>query len=209
MKIVLASGSPRRREILELLALDCVVRPPVVEETILEGRGPEEEARRLAVAKAAASVSDAGELVVAADTLVALDNEILGKPVDPADAFRMLMRLQGRRHEVFTGLAVSLNDRIEAEVAITSVWFRPLDAAECAEYVATGEPLDKAGAYGIQGLGAALVQRIEGEYFNVMGLPVQLLLSLLDRFGLRYAYGSLEPSERTMTPRPEDPGARG
>ena len=209
MKIVLASGSPRRREIFELLALDCVVRPPDVEETILEGMGPEEEARRLAVAKAAATVSDPGELVVAADTLVALDNEILGKPVDPADAFRMLMRLQGRRHEVFTGLAVSLNGRIEAEVAITSVWFRPLDAAECAEYVATGEPLDKAGAYGIQGLGAALVQRIEGEYFNVMGLPVQLLLSLLDRFGLRYAYGSLEPSERTMTPRPEDPGARG
>ncbi len=209
MKIVLASGSPRRREIFELLALDCVVRPPDVEETILEGMGPEEEARRLAMAKAAATVSDPGELVVAADTLVALDNEILGKPVDPADAFRMLMRLQGRRHEVFTGLAVSLNGRIEAEVAITSVWFRPLDAAECAEYVATGEPLDKAGAYGIQGLGAALVQRIEGEYFNVMGLPVQLLLSLLDRFGLRYAYGSLEPSERTMTPRPEDPGARG
>ncbi len=209
MKIVLASGSPRRREIFELLALDCVVRPPDVEETILEGMGPEEEARRLAVAKAAATVSDPGELVVAADTLVALDNEILGKPVDPADAFRMLMRLQGRRHEVFTGLAVSLDGRIEAEVAITSVWFRPLDAAECAEYVATGEPLDKAGAYGIQGLGAALVQRIEGEYFNVMGLPVQLLLSLLDRFGLRYAYGSLEPSERTMTPRPEDPGARG
>jgi septum formation protein len=89
------------------------------------------------------------------------------------------------------------------------VWFRSLDAAECAEYVATGEPLDKAGAYGIQGLGAALVQRIEGEYFNVMGLPVQLLLSLLDRFGLRYAYGSLEPSERTMIQQPEDPGARG
>ena len=209
MKIVLASGSPRRREILELLALDCVVRPPYVQETIFEGMGPEEEARRLAVAKAAATVSDPGELVVAADTLVALDDEILGKPVDSADAFRMLMRLQGRRHEVFTGLAVSLNGRIEAEVAITSVWFRLLDGAECAEYVATGEPLDKAGAYGIQGLGAALVQRIEGEYFNVMGLPVQLLLSLLDRFGLRYSYGSLEPSERTMTPRPEDPGARG
>lgn len=206
MNIVLASGSPRRREILELLALDFVVRPPDVEETILEGRGPEEEAHRLAVAKAAASVSDTGELVVAADTLVALDNEILGKPDDSADAYRMLMRLQGNRHEVFTGLAVSLDGRIEAGVAITSVWFRPLDAAECAEYVATGEPLDKAGAYGIQGLGAALVQRIEGEYFNVMGLPVQLLLSLLDRFGLRYAYGSLE---RTVIQQPEDPGARG
>lgn len=206
MKIVLASGSPRRREIFELLALDCVVRPPDVEETILEGRSPEEEARRLAVAKAAASVTEPGELVVAADTLVALDDEILGKPVDPADAFRMLMRLQGRRHEVFTGLAVSLDGRIEAGEAITSVWFRSLDAAECAEYVATGEPLDKAGAYGIQGLGAALVQRIEGEYFNVMGLPVQLLLSLLDRFGLRYAYGSLK---RTVIQQPEDPAARG
>jgi septum formation protein len=104
----------------------------------------------------------------------------------------MLMKLQGRQHEVHTGLALRFGDRIESDVAVTRVWFRPLDAAECEEYVATSEPLDKAGAYGIQGLGAVLVERIEGEYFNVMGLPVQLLLSLLARFGLRYAYGRLE-----------------
>lgn len=208
MNIVLASGSPRRREIFELLALECVVRPPHVEETLLAGMGPAEEARRLAVAKAGATESRPDELVVAADTLVVLDSEILGKPVDSEDAVRMLLRLQGRRHEVLTGLAVSLHGRIEAEVARTSVWFRSLDAAECAEYVATGEPLDKAGSYGIQGLGAALVQRIEGEYFNVMGLPVQLLLSLLGRFGLRYAYGSLAASDVVIR-QPEDPGVRG
>ena len=131
-------------------------------------------------------------MILAADTLVVLGEEILGKPVDEADALRMLMKLQGRRHEVHTGLALRFGDRIESDVAVTSVWFRSLDAAECEEYVASGEPLDKAGAYGIQGLGAVLVQRIEGEYFNVMGLPVQLLLSLLARFGLRYAFGSLE-----------------
>ena len=131
-------------------------------------------------------------MILAADTLVVLGEEILGKPVDEADAVRMLMKLQGRKHEVHTGLALRLGERIESDVAVTRVWFRSLDAAECEEYVASGEPLDKAGAYGIQGLGAVLVQRIEGEYFNVMGLPVQLLLSLLARFGLRYAYGRLE-----------------
>jgi septum formation protein len=104
----------------------------------------------------------------------------------------MLGSLQGREHDVYTGVAVMLDGRIEAAVAVTRVWFRSLDASECAEYVATGEPLDKAGAYGIQGLGAVLVRGIEGEYFNVMGLPVQLLLTLLERHGLRYAYGRLE-----------------
>lgn len=192
MRLVLASASPRRREILQLLGLEHEVRPPLVEETLRPGVGPMEEARRLAVEKAAAIVAARVDLVLAADTLVVLGDEILGKPKDEADGVAMLGKLQGREHEVFTGLALRMGDRVEAGVAVTRVWFRPLDAAECAEYVATGEPLDKAGAYGIQGLGAALVQRIEGEYFNVMGLPVQLLLSLLARHGLRYAYGRVE-----------------
>ncbi|MBT8479897.1 MAG: septum formation inhibitor Maf [Gemmatimonadetes bacterium] len=192
MRLVLASGSPRRKEILDLLGLDHEVRPPAVDEELRAGEVPAVQARRLAVEKVTASAADAGELIVAADTLVVLGDEILGKPGDAVDAVRMLMQLQGRRHEVYTGLALRVGGRIESDVASTRVWFRSLVAAECEEYVASGEPLDKAGAYGIQGLGAALVQRIEGEYFNVMGLPVQLLLSLLTRFDLRYAYGSLE-----------------
>jgi septum formation protein len=192
MKFVLASGSPRRREILYLLGLEHEVRPPDVDERLRPGEEPGVQARRLAVEKASSTAADGGDLTLAADTLVVLGEEILGKPVDEADAVRMLLKLQGRRHEVHTGLALRFGDRIESDVAVTRVWFRSLDAAECEEYVASGEPLDKAGAYGIQGLGAVLVQRIEGEYFNVMGLPVQLLLSLLARFGLRYAYGSLE-----------------
>jgi septum formation protein len=192
MRLVLASGSPRRREILRLLSLEHEIRPAAVEERLRPGEDAGVEARRLAVAKVAAVASGGDELILAADTLVVLGDEILGKPADEAEAVRMLMRLQGRRHEVFTGLAVRVGGRIEADVAVTRVWFRSLVASECEEYVASGEPLDKAGAYGIQGLGAVLVQRIEGEYFNVMGLPVQLLLSLLARFGLRYGYGSLE-----------------
>ena len=192
MKFVLASGSPRRREILYLLGLEHEVRPPDVDERLRPGEAPGVQARRLAVEKASSTAADGDDLILAADTLVVLGEEILGKPVDEADAVRMLMKLQGRKHEVHTGLALRLGERIESDVAVTRVWFRSLDAAECEEYVASGEPLDKAGAYGIQGLGAVLVQRIEGEYFNVMGLPVQLLLSLLARFGLRYAYGSLE-----------------
>lgn len=189
---MLASSSPRRREILQLLSLECEIRPPSVEEALLPGEAPDSEAMRLAIEKADATRWSTGELILAADTLVVLGDEILGKPTDEADAVRMLMRLQGRQHEVYTGLALRAGDRVEADVAATRVWFRSLDAAECREYVQSGEPLDKAGSYGIQGLGAALVRRIEGEYFNVMGLPVQLLLSLLGRFGLRYAYGSLE-----------------
>ncbi|MCL7961192.1 MAG: Maf family protein [marine benthic group bacterium] len=192
MRLVLASGSPRRREILQLLGLHHEIRPPEVDERLRSGEEPGVQARRLAVEKASSIAGDGDDLILAADTLVVLGEEILGKPADEADASTMLMKLQGRQHAVHTGLALRLGDRIESDVAVTRVWFRSLDAAECEEYVATSEPLDKAGAYGIQGLGAVLVQRIEGEYFNVMGLPVQLLLSLLARFGLRYAYGSLE-----------------
>jgi septum formation protein len=190
--LVLASASPRRSEILDLLGLSYEIRAPLTTESLTDGESPGTEAERLAREKAAAVPSRPGELILAADTLVATGDRVLGKPRDGRDAVRMLMQLQGRRHEVFTGLALLLNGRAESGVAATSVWFRSLDAAECEEYVASGEPLDKAGAYGIQGLGASIVERIEGEYFNVMGLPVQLLLSLLLRFELRYAFGCLE-----------------
>ncbi len=188
---MLASGSPRRRQILGLLGLDFEVRIPPLKETVREGEPPAEAAKRLAEEKLSSVSLAPGELVVAADTVVAVGDQILGKPADTDAAVEMLLRLGGREHAVYTGLALALDDRTESGVAGTSVWFRSLARPECEEYVGTGEPLDKAGAYGIQGLGAALVERIEGEYFNVMGLPVQLLLTLLSRLGIRYAYGCL------------------
>jgi septum formation protein len=191
-RLVLASGSPRRRQILDLLGLTYAVRVPHVSEELVDGREPAAEAVRLARDKAEAVEASAGELILAADTMVALDDEVLGKPGNPSEAVDMLRRLQGRRHTVFTGVCLRLDGRSEEDVAVTEVWFRSLDTVECREYVDTGEPLDKAGAYGIQGFGATLVQRIEGEYFNVMGLPVQTFLSLIVRFGLRYAPGRLE-----------------
>lgn len=191
---MLASGSPRRADILRLLGLSFEVRPAAAEERLCRGETPAEAARRLAVEKALAVAPQPDELVLAADTIVALDGDILGKPESPDDALRMLLRLSGREHTVFTGLALSRGDRLEVGVAATSVRFRRLAHPESAEYVATGEPLDKAGAYGIQGLGAVLVEHIEGDYYNVMGLPVQLFLELLSRFGVRYAYGRLERS---------------
>lgn len=192
MRLILASGSPRRSEILDLLGLEHEVHPSAIDETVRPGERPEEAAHRLAVEKVVVVGAGDGDLVLGADTLVVLGDVVLGKPTDRVDAVGMLEKLQGREHEVYTAVALRRGNRIEAGVAVTRVWFRSLDTAECDEYVGTGEPLDKAGAYGIQGLGAALVQRIDGEYFNVMGLPVQLLLTLLEKHGLRYAYGRLE-----------------
>ena len=136
MRLVLASGSPRRREILHLLGLDHEVRPSEVEETLRSGERPAAAARRLAVEKVTASTATGNELILGADTLVVLGAEILGKPADGADAVRMLLKLQGRDHEVYTGLALRMGNRVEADVAVTRVWFRSLDAAECEEYVA-------------------------------------------------------------------------
>jgi septum formation protein len=132
-----------------------------------------------------------GEFVLGADTIVALGDETLGKPARDADAIEMLQRLAGRDHHVFTGLAVRSDGRISSGVERTRVRFRALARSECEEYVATGEPADKAGAYGIQGRGSALVDGIDGDFFNVMGLPVQLLLRLLDEQGIRYDFEAL------------------
>lgn len=192
-RLVLASASLRRKEILSRLGLEFEIRIPAVDESTGSGEEPADAAVRLAAAKARNVPAAPGELVLAADTLVVIDDEILGKPADAAHADQMAARLSGREHTVFTGLALASPERTELAVESTRVWFRPLDGAERAEYVATGEPLDKAGAYGIQGFGAAIVERIEGDYFNVMGLPVQRLLELLRRHGWRYAFGALVP----------------
>lgn len=191
-RLVLASGSPRRAEILTALSIPFEVRVPELEERLRPDEAPAEAARRLAAEKARAIPRHDGEIVLAADTIVAVDALPLGKPVDRDEAIEMLLRLGGRDHHVFTGLAVLSGGGIESGVERTRVRFRPLARPECEEYVGTGEPLDKAGAYGIQGRGAALVERIDGDFYNVVGLPVRLLLSLLARHGIRYDFAGLQ-----------------
>ena len=190
-RLVLASASPRRAEILTRLGIDFSVRPPEVDETVRPGEFPAVAARRLASEKACSVAMRPGEFVLGADTIVALGDETLGKPARDVDAIEMLQRLAGRDHHVFTGLAVRSDGRISSGVERTRVRFRVLARSECEEYVATGEPADKAGAYGIQGRGSALVDGIDGDFFNVMGLPVQLLLRLLDEQGIRYDFEAL------------------
>lgn len=191
--LILASGSPRRRQLLEQLGLGFEVRPSGVGEQLLVGEGPAEAAERLARLKAE-RVAEAGSLALGCDTLVAHRGAVLGKPGSADDAAAMLERLSGEEHTVYTGIALAAPDRLESAVEATRVWFRHLTASECAEYAATGEPLDKAGAYGVQGFGAAIVDRIEGDYFNVMGLPVRRFVQLLEAFGWRYAFGELAPA---------------
>ncbi len=196
-RLVLASASPRRLDILRQLGLAPEVRAADVDESLLPGEGPGAHVERLARAKAArvAAASDAGEpeLVLAGDTVVVLEGAVLGKPRDPAHAEEMLLALAGREHEVWSGLAVAGPDGSVSGAARAVVRFRPFDAALARAYVATGEPLDKAGAYGIQGMGAALVEEVRGDYYSVVGLPVGLLVSLLARAGWRYGFGRLEP----------------
>lgn len=186
---MLASRSPRRAEILRRLGIPFELRPVDVDETLRPNEEPAAAARRLARSKAEAA-RRAGCLVLGCDTLVALESRILGKPADPAEAAAMLSSLSGREHVVFTGLSLAGEDRTETSVEATRVRFRTLEEEEIADYVASGEPFDKAGGYGIQERGAALVAGIEGDYFNVMGLPVQRLLDLLGRRGLRYRFGA-------------------
>jgi septum formation protein len=192
--VLLASVSPRRRELLALLGLACEVAPSDVDETWRNGERPAAHAERLAREKVGVRTRPAA-VVVGADTIVVVDGAILGKPRDAAEAGTMLRRLAGREHEVVTAVAVAYGGRTASGVRQTTVRFRPLDDAMIAEYVATGEPLDKAGAYGIQGYGAVLVERIDGDYFTVMGLGLELLVDLLARVGLRYHFGAVTPAE--------------
>jgi len=191
--LLLASRSPRRADLLRTLGVEFRLVDVEVDETPGRHEAPDAYVRRLAREKAragqAAAPAPAASLpVLAADTTVVLDGEILGKPLDDADARAMLARLAGRPHEVLTGVAV-LDGRglLVDTVVATRVRFRALTPAEIAAYVASGEPLDKAGAYGIQGLGGALVERIEGSYSNVVGLPLAETLALLDAAGVPHA----------------------
>jgi septum formation protein len=191
--IVLGSSSPRRRELLGLLGLSFDVRAQDVDETWRNGEVPGAHAERLAREKAAAAARG-GTAAIGADTIVVIDGAILGKPRDAAEAGAMLRRLSGREHVVYTGVAVAYAGALASGVERTLVRFRPLEEPTIAAYVATGEPMDKAGAYGIQGYGAVLVERIEGDYFTVMGLGLGLLVELLGRVGLEYRFGSVIPA---------------
>jgi len=187
--IVLASSSPRRRQLLEMLRLPHRIMVPDVDETRHEGEPPEQYVIRLAHAKARAVVGSVpGEIVLAADTTVVLDGDVFAKPEDAADAVRMLRRLQGRTHQVMTAVAVARDDRLEHALDVSAVTFRSATPEMLTDYVSTGEPLDKAGAYAIQGLGALLIERVEGDLFGVMGLPLRLAIDLLGRFGRPYRF---------------------
>jgi septum formation protein len=183
MKLILASASPRRRELLARAGFDFEVRSSVVEEAPAPGESAEEFARRAARDKAldVAARAQPGSLVLGADTVVVADGEILGKPVDAMDAARMLRLLSGTTHRVITGVclvrAPAAMEALRHET--TFVTFRPLDEQEIAAYLASHEPFDKAGAYGIQGLASKFVTRVEGCYFNIVGLPVALVYDLL------------------------------
>lgn len=179
-KIVLASASPRRRHLLGQLGVDLEVRPPDLEERSRPGESPEAQAERLAREKVGAIAIDSPhELVVGADTLVVVDDRVLGKPRDPADARRMLRELAGRTHHVITGVAVAHEGRVVSGHERTAVRFRPLEDPEIEAYVDSGEPLDKAGAYGAQGLGSLLIAEVHGCFYNVVGLPLVRLLELI------------------------------
>jgi septum formation protein len=173
--LVLASRSPRRREILRQAGIPFVVRPMEVDETPLPGEAARDYAMRIAREKARAAAAAPGEVILGADTTVLIHGEILGKPLDAADARRMLHLLSGQRHAVLTGICLRSASRAIEDCAETGVWFAPLSSREIEDYAASGEPMDKAGAYAIQGLASKFIQRIDGCYFNVMGLPVALV----------------------------------
>lgn len=180
--MILASQSPRRRELLSLITEDFRIIPAKGEEILPEKISPENAVLTLSEQKADEIYREnRGEVIVAADTIVAIDGKILGKPADEKDAFAMLKTLSGRVHEVFTGVCVVFaNGQKERFFEKTKVEFYELSDEEIADYIKTGEPMDKAGAYGIQGKGALLVKRIDGDYYNVMGLPVARLLRVLN-----------------------------
>jgi len=184
-KIVLASASPRRQELLQRIGItDFTVRVPQADESYDNDLTPEEIVCQISRKKSLALASGEDELVITADTMVFLDRQRLGKPADEADALRMLTALQGRHHTVSTGVTVRQGERMITEAATTDVYFRSLSPEELLAYIRSGEPMDKAGAYGIQGLGSLLVERINGDFFNVMGLPVVLLSRMLAQFGV-------------------------
>ena len=186
MDIILASQSPRRKELMGQIGLKFKVISPNVDEHMEGNPSPAQLVEELSLRKAQAvrAGADEDDLIIAADTVVVLDGAVLGKPEDEREAFAMLSALSGNSHRVYTGVTVLQGDRAVTGHEETRVTFRELEPEEISHYIATGEPMDKAGAYGIQGLGALLVSGIDGDYFNVMGLPVFRLGQMLTGFGV-------------------------
>lgn len=185
--IVLASRSPRRKQLLEMLGIEHDVEPAHIHEDVRPGEPPQDAAVRLAREKALhVAARRQGSYVLGADTLVVLDGEVIGKPESPVDAELTLTRLSGNEHHVVTAVALAKDGSCDDRCDVTRVWFRKLDPAAIRAYIATGDPLDKAGSYGVQGLGAVLIERIDGDFFSVMGLPVRLVVELLDAAAIPY-----------------------
>ncbi|HXV85046.1 MAG TPA: nucleoside triphosphate pyrophosphatase [Gemmatimonadales bacterium] len=187
--IVLASRSPRRRQLLEMLGIPHLVDPADVDERQQPGEAPEAFAARIARTKALHVAPRHGATpVLGADTVVVVNGATLGKPASPDEAARMLALLQGREHRVVTAVALAAAGRVHERCDVTRVWFRRLSPDQIRAYVATGEPLDKAGAYGVQGVGSVLVERVDGDFFGVMGLPLRLVVDVLESAGIPYAF---------------------
>jgi septum formation protein len=188
--VVLASASPRRRDLLDLIGIRHTVSPADVDESLRVGELPEAYVERLAREKAETlAASHADSLIIGADTTVVIDDLVLAKPQDAGDAERMLGMLSGRSHTVMTAVAVNYQGKTVSGVEIVDVTFRALSEDEIRNYVATGEPMDKAGSYGIQGYGATIVRRIDGDYFAVMGLSLVKLVALMGEVGVSYDFG--------------------
>ena len=191
-RVVLASSSPRRRELLNLIGISHEVRPANLDESMRPRETPRRHAERLARDKASAvAMRDPDLITIAADTIVVINRKVLGKPADKEDAARMLAMLSGREHTVITAVAVSRGKKLRSAIEEVKVKFRRLREEEIEAYIATGEPMDKAGAYGIQGFGATIVERVEGDYFAVMGLPLVRLIGLMRELGVVYQFGSI------------------
>lgn len=184
MNIILASGSPRRKELLKLLSLPFAVQVADVDETMDPDKSPFEEVARISQKKAFAISCQPEDIVIAADTIVVCENRVLGKPANNEDAFRTLSLLSGKVHQVMTGLTVRQGQRFETCTEVSDIYFRELSQKEILRYIATGDCNDKAGAYGIQSGGALFVEKLVGDYYNVMGLPVcrlnQILMGFLE-----------------------------
>ena len=189
-RVVLASGSPRRHELLNLIGIRHEVRPANIDETLKPRETPHRHAERLAREKAGAvATRDPNLITIGADTIVVVNRKILGKPRSVEQAVTMLRQLSGREHKVVTAVAVARGKKLRSAVEEVRVRFRKLRQDEIDAYIATGEPMDKAGAYGIQGFGATIVECVNGDYFSVMGLPLARLVGLLRDVGIKYQFG--------------------
>ena len=186
MDLILASASPRRKELLGLLRIPFTIRVADIDETMDPGKAPFDEVARVSRAKAEAVSRQADDIVVAADTIVVCEGRTLGKPRSEAEAAEMLRLLSGRDHQVMTGMTVLRGNTAVTCTEVTDIHFRPLSDKEIESYIATGEPMDKAGAYGIQGGAALFAQKMHGDYYNVMGLPVCRLHEILTQLAPDY-----------------------